>query len=78
MKHRIGTIDVLTHFRALSDARDIKYRYITLRALAFYLARTILWPGGQHVPPPPPENQDNRNAVNPIFVPLTKAYRLLV
>ena len=76
MKHRIGIIDVLIHFRALSDAMDIKYRYITLRALAFYLSRTIY--GQADNTCRPPEKQDNGNAVNPIFVPLTKAYRLLV
>jgi hypothetical protein len=77
MKHRIGIIDVLTHFRALSDARATKYRYITLRALAFSLARTI-YGQADNTCRPPPEKQDNTNAVNLIFVPLTKAYRLLV
>lgn len=74
MKHRVGIIDVPAYFNVLSDARDIKYRYITLRALYFNSARTIY--GQADNTRRLIEKKDNRNGVNVMFDPLIKAYKL--
>jgi hypothetical protein len=74
MKHRVGVIDVIPYFRTPLDPRDQKYRYITLWALYFNSARTIY--GQADTTRRLIEKQDNRSGVNPIFDPLTKAYKL--